>query len=621
MMYKGDYALSLIALIKKKINETGYTWADLFGAFCAAFVIASAVFVLGNDFQNLAHVHSYSIVLPAIICICITALLSGLSLFVFGNSRVQKGVLLVACLFLCAALVVGYSKDVFFCLGLAFVLVLVIKYAVGLENEGEIQILKRFDDKHSLIVVSVLVAAFTAGVFAMTAAKYATFGHSTFDFGIFACMFENMAETGLPNTTVERGKELSHFAVHFSPFYYVLLPGYMLWRSPLYLLLVQALGIALGAFAVRRICRALQLSPSMATAFAALYLLFPSMSNGCFFDFHENKFLSVLILWSLVFILEENRIGTAVFFLLILTVKEDAFIYVITICIWMFVTKRDRLFAVIGAVASFFWFLFACQMIRVCGGEIMSDRFANYSVEKDAGLFGAVRTCFIDIGYLIKEVFAGAATDRFKELTYSGQKLEFIWWLFVPLLFAPFLRKRSSELVLLIPLLVINLMPEWRYQFNVGYQYTYGTAALLIFSAIMYVKEASPRVRRFLVTSMVCISMVFMISLVWNRAGGYFSEYSENKTKYDMTVEALEMIPEDATVTAYGCMVPHLWQVDVLQTVPKHYGQLVPTEYFVIDKRYETSGNILDMYHCMGNDYDLICDKGYVKIFKVKGSD
>jgi len=607
--------LKLINSIRSKITEINFGFGDLFACFAAAFIIASSAFALRNDFTSVIFVRQYSLTFPLFITVFFTAVFAALTLYVFKSKQPIKWILLLCTVFFSTVLAVQFPKNPFFCLGLAFIILLVIKYVTAEDTPS----LSRFTftDRHSLAVTAVLAAAFTAAVYFFTATKYNCFAHSTFDFGIFCQMFDNMAETGLPMTTVERGKELSHFAVHFSPFYYVLLPGYLIFRSPLYLLFVQALGIALGAFAVRRICKALELSPAISCAAAAAYLLFPTMANGCFWDFHENKFLSVLILWALAFILEKNRIGAAVFLFLILTVKEDAFIYVLAICLWMIVTKRDRAFAFIACGVSVFWFFFSCNMIQLSGGEIMSDRFAKFSADADASLFDALRTCFIDIGFLIKEVFAGANTERFAEMTYSGQKLEFIWWTCTPLLFAPFLRKRSSELVLLIPMLVINLMPEWMYQYNVGFQYTYGTCALLIFSTLLFLRESGDRLRRATVISMVCISIVFSASLVWNKAAGYVKNYDDNRAEFEDTVAALAEIPEDSSVTAYGYMTSHLYYIDELQTVPKHYGQLVRTDYFVIDTRYEGDKHNNAMYACMGDAYELVCQKGYVKIYRL----
>ena len=83
-----------------------------------------------------------------------------------------------------------------------------------------------------MILVSILVLVHIAVMSQATLVRYRAFYASTFDFGIFAQMFENMAKTGLQTTSVERNMPLSHFAVHFSPFYYFLLPFYMPFRSP-----------------------------------------------------------------------------------------------------------------------------------------------------------------------------------------------------------------------------------------------------------------------------------------------------------------------------------------------------------------------------------------------------
>lgn len=605
--------MSFVNKIRKRAFDIGFKESELFASFAAAFIIASVFFALGGDFQDMSYIRQYPLWIPVIISAVGTVLLVALSLL-WSTRRLVAWILALSSVVLSVILVRSLPDNIFFCIGIFAVLVLVAKYVTDDDRLGLSRV--KLTDRSSIIIVSVLVLLFSVAVYVMTAAKYKAFYHSGFDFGIFCQMFENMVKTGLPYTTIERNEYLSHFAVHFSPFFYLLLPGYLIWRSPLYLLFAQGLGIALGAFPVRRICRSLGLTPSMATAGAAVYLLFPTMANGCFYDFHENKFLSVLILWAVAFALEKNKIGTVISCFLILTVKEDAFIYVIAICLWMFVTKRNRILSLIIAVFSVGWFFFACNMIQLSGGEIMTGRFSNYSA--GGGLFDAVRTCFIDIGYLLKEVFAGADTEAFRELTYPGQKLEFILWTCIPLLFTPFLRKKPSELVLLLPLLVINLMPSWLYQYNVDFQYTYGTAALLIFSSLLFLGEHKRERQRFVLFSAFCLCIVFSVSLISPKVSSYTSRYYENRERYDETEKALEMIPEDASVTAYGYIVPHLWYIDDLRTCPGYYGKLVQTDYYVVDTRYEYDSHTEGMYKTMKNDYDLVLEKGYVKIYERK---
>ena len=76
--------------------------------------------------------------------------------------------------------------------------------------------------------------------------RYKTFSTPNYDFGLFCNMFHNMKETGLPLVTSERDRLLSHFAVHISPIYYLLLPFYWIFPSPLTLQIGQAVALMLG---------------------------------------------------------------------------------------------------------------------------------------------------------------------------------------------------------------------------------------------------------------------------------------------------------------------------------------------------------------------------------------
>ena len=592
--------------------------ADLFAAVCTAFVIASVVFLCGGSFTELTYVRHYPWWLfAAVFAVSLCAVLAA-GCILKSHTFISR-LLLFCSLIMSVILCIQEPENIFFNLGIAFIIVIIIKYADG---RGALSLAKpQISRRTSFYMTLGIFLVFFAAVFFFTAAKYKSFQHGTFDFGIFAQMFEQMAKTGLPNTTVERSELLSHFAVHFSPVFYLLLPGYLVFRTPLYLLAAQAFVVGFGVFPVRRICLELGLSPRTSVLAAAVFALYPTMANGCFYDFHENKILTVFLLYLACFALKGNRAGIAVFALLTLSVKEDAFIYVLAVCIWMLVTKRRRGFACGVAALSIAYFFFACAMINLCGGEIMTGRFDNFTLTQDGGLFEVIRTCVTDIGYLIKEVFAGADTEAFREVTYGGQKLEFVLWTAVPLMFTPFLRKKSSELCLLLPLLVINLMPRWMYQFDIDYQYTYGTAALMIFSALLALSECGRDKRRRLLAAMLCLCTVFTVSAAFSKAQRQALRYFPNKEAYDATEEALDQIPSDASVTAYGYIAPHLYYVDDLHSSPEYYGDYEKTDYYVIDTRYARDEHTQKMYDAMGDDYSLLCETGYIKIYRLIGQE
>src|SRR5699024_7070503 len=89
-------------------------------------------------------------------------------------------------------------------------------------------------------------AAFVAFVGGFGVFRYLTYSAPNYDFGLFSQMFYYMKETFMPLTTSERGTLLSHFAIHVSPIFYLLLPGYLIFPNPMYLQIMQAVILASG---------------------------------------------------------------------------------------------------------------------------------------------------------------------------------------------------------------------------------------------------------------------------------------------------------------------------------------------------------------------------------------
>ena len=587
--------------------------ADIFVIFLSGFICANYYAALAGDFTDLNYVRDIN-VLDFFIVLFSTIIITSATIVVLKSTVVLNWTLLCSSVLYAIFLCTTVYDEIYFNIGVSLVLIFILKYLTE-ENRLGIDLVS-MSKKTSFFITCGIFAVFVLFVSYCTVIKYMTFSHSAFDFGIFCQMFEEMAENGRPFTTLERSKYLSHFAVHFSPVYYILLPGYLIFSSPVYLLVCQAIMVGFGVFPLRRICLKLGLTPAMSTAAAAIYAFFPTMANGCFYDFHENKFLSVFILYMIYFVLCENRLGIFAFALATLTVKEDAAIYVMAIALWMLLTNRKRISAVIIFLMSIVYFVFACKMIELSGGEIMMSRLDNYYVNPEGGFIDVIKTCFYDIGFLIKEVFLGANTEAFNEMTYAGQKLEFVFWLCIPLLFMPFASKHTTHLVLMIPLLVINLMPEWMYQYHINFQYTYGTAALIIVAAFFAISEKSAETKRRLVTASLALCLVFSASTTFPKADRFVSRYNKYEAEYTATAEVLDLIPHDASVTTYGFFAPYLSYIDDLHASPEYYAPYEKTDFYVVDTRYASDSHTKEMIAAMEDDYELIAQGGYAELYK-----
>lgn len=518
--------------------------------------------------------------------------------------------------------------DVVFLVGISMIMFLIMKFLADgdkLRIRSLSQISSFSSWKNVYIIIGVEVILFTMLVSGFTLYRYYSFSSSTFDFGIFAQMFENMAKSGQPVTTLERGKEISHFSVHFSPTWYLLMPGYLIFRSPVYLYVINAFVIAIGAFPVYRICRQLHWTPFTALVFSNLYLLYPSMAAGTWNEIHENSLLPVLILYMVYFFLARKNIPMLVFAFLVLGDKEDAAIYIAAFALYViFATKRKKTGILLFLIAGVY-FVFATSMVKYFGGTVMTWRLGTYFPEGQEGFFGVVKTCVTDIGYLIKNVFL--TENQIPENAQSAQQLfaqgkfQFLLFMLLPVVFLPFLAKKNSVLFLLIPMLVINLMPAWIYQYDIYFQYTYGTAALILVAVILAAENIAGNKKILLVGTSLVLCFLFSSSLFATKASAYRLMYRDNKEEYQKQSVELDNFlnkyyEEGDSVSANGYLTPHLSKVKELYTVPEIYGENKKTDWYVLlpsDNAQYNPEDILESYQCVNEGEK-------VKIYKKKVS-
>ena len=175
-----------------------------------------------------------------------------------------------------------------------------------------------------------------------TVSRVYCFSTPTYDFGIFSQMFHYMKTTGLPYTTLERDGLLSHFHVHISPIYYLLLPFYCLSPVPATLQILQAVVITSALIPLWKLGRHYGLAPFQRMLLCTLLLLYPAFSGGVGYDIHENCFLTPLLLWLFYGIARRNSRLTAAAALLTMLVKEDAPVYVACTSLWLLADSLSR---------------------------------------------------------------------------------------------------------------------------------------------------------------------------------------------------------------------------------------------------------------------------------------
>lgn len=470
------------------------------------------------------------------------------------------------------------------------------------------------------------------------------FNTPNFDFGLFAQMFYYMDKTGLPLTTLERNTLLSHFQVHFSPIFYLLLPFYKLWPRPETLQILQILVAVSALIPAFLIVRELRLPRGWQTALCALLLLHPGLSGSSLYDLHENCFLAPLILWLLWVALRRKWGAFSVFALLLLGVKEDAFIYLFSVGLWLFcggipscegqavldplkagkagerpvneevrekqqainmkVSEKKKwqplssnsvqVAGLFSMLVALIFFTAVSAWLSRSGEGVMLYRFENIQALPDWGLLGYALTAFSLPGWISEQLF-------------MPDKLLYLLKMLLPFGLLPLFSRRLRHGFLLLPFVLINLLSNWSYQYNLNFQYHYGTTVLLFFVSAVVLWEsqttwqpdvlaARPDPLRRLVAALLAFALFSASALTlpeWSwRLRSELAEASLDQFSPDVH-EALAAIPESDCVYTTGFFAaalaarPHIFEVGPYASYP--IDPTVPAyqpDVIVLDERY-----------------------------------
>ncbi len=509
-----------------------------------------------------------------------------------------------------------------FCILAAFVILLCINY----RKNQKLPIPKNdISPKFAIAVIVFAFIAFCATYIYLLWTKVTSYYSPGFDMGVFAQMFDNMTDgehSFLPMITCERNEYISHFAVHFSPILYLLAPFCFIFSPLTVMIFAQIILSFSGVFPLFLICRHLKLSYAKSTVISMLYMLYPAITSGSCYDFHENAFLAPLILWTLYFSHKRGKLNTAltfVFALLTLTVKEDTAIYVAFIALFIFFSQKQRLKGLGLFVMSVCYFFIALFIMSKLGqeGTMLGTRYGNIIGTNDS--FGA----------LISAFFTNPAL--YASQLFSAEKLVYALNMLLPLAFLPLITKKISRFFLICPLLIMNLVTGWPYQYDLGYQYSFGAAALLLYLTAVNVADLSYAPlfiedsatengtenssadtqsieapideknkissKNKLLNNLVTVGLIFAIfASVFITAGRlpaqtkYIDILEDNAEAYELVEDTLSKIDRSKSILASSKYLTHLYDADELYSAT----YAISTDKLLVKINYFTDVVVLD---------------------------
>ena len=344
------------------------------------------------------------------------------------------------------------------------------------------------------------------------------------------------------------------------------------WALPLaQVSLLTAAGLVLWRIASRR------LPESLAIRITAAYYLSGAVIGPAIENFHDLIWLPLLGFLVVEALLEDRRRQLIITALLLLLVREDSGLVLFSLGLWGLVRRPGVRWMSAGLMLmAFVWVLLVTGWIQPAVDSSLSDRFLQ---EKFGHLVEDVSggTFAVVLGMLSKPLAVLQAI-----VSPPGSTLGFLLALSLPLLFIPLL-SIDSALLVAVPLF-IALVSQGRSALSVTLRYVLALVPGLYLGAVLW-WQAHPTVwsRRWIPRCWTgALTLGLVLTLVANPHRSLsalvpdsFSPWvhvppGQMLERRAAALDAVAMIPKQASVAADTPLLPLLAQRDVAMRFPKH---------------------------------------------------
>lgn len=218
----------------------------------------------------------------------------------------------------------------------------------------------------------------------------------------------------------------------------------------------------------------------------------------------------------------------------------------------------------------------------------MVSRFDAFLLKDESGILTVFKNLILHPSFAISHLF-------------MAKKLGYLFLMLAPMCFLPLLQRNWSTYFLAIPLVVINLLPDWPYQYDIGFQYSYGSGALLFIMALLALEDLKEHklMKEKMVISVIFVGIIFSGTFLHRLTHNWSSNiayYQQNKDKYDAIRYGLEILPEDASIVAEGGYTPALRKHQALYDIFYHNQRKADPsiDYVVIPREQKGKNDVYD---------------------------
>ena len=433
--------------------------------------------------------------------------------------------------------------------------------------------------KHPITTVFIVTAIF---LFFCSSLRHLLFQSTAFELGIYDQVAYLISQGEPP---ISSFLNVHHLGNHAAWAMYPVALFYKLYPSVYWLLLIQAVCLALGVYPTWHLSRHAGLSQSLSLTVAIVYLLYPLIFNINLFDFHPEVMAIAALLGAILAARLDKIVWFCLAIIWVLGCKDALALTVAALGFWLFVFEKNRKYGAIALGLGVGWFIIVVQGI-----------IPYYKAGEGPGGVGRYGYLGNSVSEIVINLFL-KPNLVFSRL-FSLKTLEYFTLLFSPVILwiSP---QGLSPLVAALPVLAKNILSDIDAQRDLIHQYSLPIVPFLILCTITTIANQNGCIGQFILglwKSQKSEKALKSLMLVWSLIGfialakfGYFgTRYLEQLDSWQANREAIHQVPSIGNVLTTANLAPHLSHRPVIQFTNQGNPpeDLMLFDYILLNLRY-----------------------------------
>lgn len=320
----------------------------------------------------------------------------------------------------------------------------------------------------------------TIVLFACSSLRHALFESTAYDLAIFDQAVYLISQNQTPFSSL---MQINIIGDHTAFIFYPLALLYKIYPDVGWLLFVQAISLALGAWPSWSLARQAGLNERKSMAVAAVYLLYPAVFNVNLFDFHPEVIALPAILAAILAARLDKIVWFCAAIILILSCKAVLSLTVVAMGLWLFFFDKKRKYGLIAIFLGTGWFLIATQLIVPYFNEGRQHAGVGRYQYLGNSVFEIAVNLVLKPNLVAGRIFS---LDTFGYLFLLF--LPVFWWL------SP---RHLSPLIGAFPMLVMNILSDIPAQRDLIHQYSVPILPFLLVAVISTLADRQKRASNF----------------------------------------------------------------------------------------------------------------------------